>query len=148
MYFQVKYYFTSDWVVPERQRCFGGQLGPSGPRRSPRWSTAASRPGASSRSGPAGTWRRTPRSEADRRRQRELAERFLAASWAGDVDGLIGLLAQDVVVYSDGGGKVVAARRPIFGGERVAAFLAQVAPRGWRAGYQTRFVEVNGQPGS
>lgn len=42
---------------------------------------------------------------------------------------------------------MVAARRPIFGGERVAAFLARVAHRGWRAGYQTRFVEVNGQPG-
>jgi hypothetical protein len=42
---------------------------------------------------------------------------------------------------------VVAARRPIFGGERVAAFLARVAHRGWRAGDQTRFVDVNGQPG-
>jgi RNA polymerase sigma-70 factor, ECF subfamily len=90
---------------------------------------------------------RKPRFEADRRRQRELAERFLAASSAGDLDGLIGLLAHDVVVYSDGGGKVVAARRPIFGRGRVAAFLARVAPRGWRAGYQTRFAEVNGQPG-
>jgi RNA polymerase sigma-70 factor (ECF subfamily) len=90
---------------------------------------------------------RKPRFEADRRRQRELAERFLAASSAGDLDGLIGLLAHDVVVYSDGGGKVVAARRPIFGRERVASFLARVAPLGWRAGYQSRFAEVNGQPG-
>jgi hypothetical protein len=54
---------------------------------------------------------------------------------------------QDLVIYSDGGGKVAAARRPIFGGERVAAFLARVAHRGWRAGDQTRFVDVNGQPG-
>ncbi len=50
-----------------------------------------------------GTWRRTPRSEADRRRQRELAERFLAASSAGDLDGLIALLAQDPVVYLEPG---------------------------------------------
>jgi RNA polymerase sigma-70 factor (ECF subfamily) len=91
---------------------------------------------------------RKPRFEADRRRRRELAERFHAASSAGDLDGLIGLLAHDVVVYSDGGGKVVAARRPIFGRERVAAFLARVAPGGWRAGYLSRFAEVNGQPGS
>ena len=90
---------------------------------------------------------RKPRFEADRRRQRELAERFLAASSAGDLDGLIGLLAHDVVVYSDGGGKVVAARRPVFGRERVAGFLARVAPQGWRAGYRTSFAEVNGQAG-
>jgi RNA polymerase sigma-70 factor (ECF subfamily) len=90
---------------------------------------------------------RKPRFEADRRRQRELAERFLAASSAGDLDGLIGLLAHDVVVYSDGGGRVVAARRPIVGRQRVAAFLGRVAPRGWRAGYQSRFAQVNGQPG-
>jgi RNA polymerase sigma-70 factor, ECF subfamily len=52
-----------------------------------------------------------------------------------------------VVVYSDGGGKVVAARRPIFGRDRVAAFMARVAPGGWRADYQSRFAVVNGQAG-
>src|SRR3954471_334089 len=56
---------------------------------------------------------RRPRFEADRRARQELAERFFAAARDGDVEGLEQLLAQDVVMYGDGGGKAPAAGRPL-----------------------------------
>ena len=56
--------------------------------------------------------------------QQEAVERFLAAVRSGDMQGLLDVLAPDVLVVADGGGLVVAARRPIEGAERAAAFLA------------------------
>ena len=50
-------------------------------------------------------------------------ERFLAAVRGGDLQGLLDVLAPDVVVVSDGGGVVAAARRPIEGADRVGALL-------------------------
>ncbi len=55
--------------------------------------------------------------------QRELVGRFLAASQSGDVRELSELLARDVVVWSDGGGKVSAATRPVYGQEKVIRFV-------------------------
>ncbi|HEU5200676.1 MAG TPA: RNA polymerase sigma-70 factor [Ktedonobacterales bacterium] len=55
--------------------------------------------------------------------QRELVGRFLLASQSGNVQALTELLARDVVVWSDGGGKVSAATRPVYGQERVIRFL-------------------------
>ena len=51
----------------------------------------------------------------------------MAAIATGDVRGLVAVLAPDVVLISDGGGLVAAARKPITGAERVAAFLARAA---------------------
>jgi len=53
----------------------------------------------------------------------ELAGRFLLAAQSGDVQALTELLARDVVVWSDGGGKVSAARRPVYGQEKVIRFV-------------------------
>ena len=75
-----------------------------------------------------------------------LTERFLAAAGGGDMDQLLHMLAPDVTVWSDGGGKAAAARRPIHGAENVAAFflgLAQQAP----AGAVGWFTEINGEIG-
>ncbi|CAA9439109.1 MAG: sigma-70 region 2 domain protein [uncultured Rubrobacteraceae bacterium] len=75
---------------------------------------------------------RRPRAEVSRTEQRQVVERFLAALATGDVQGLMDVLAPDVVVVADGGGLVPAARRPIEGAEAVARLLAkfaQVAPR-------------------
>ena len=75
---------------------------------------------------------RRPRMQVDRAEQQAAVERFLAALQTGDVQGLLDVLAPDVVVVSDGGGVVTAARRPIEGAEAVARLLAkfaQVAPR-------------------
>ncbi len=87
---------------------------------------------------------RKPRFEVDRRRREELARRFVD-TLSGVSDGLIELLAEDVVMYSDGGGKVHAARRPVCGRRRVATFLLRLAQYG-RIG-ALRPLTVNGQPG-
>lgn len=56
-----------------------------------------------------------------------MVERFLTATREGDLQGLLDVLAPDVVVVSDGGGVVNAARRPIVGAERAARFLVGAA---------------------
>jgi RNA polymerase sigma-70 factor (ECF subfamily) len=66
--------------------------------------------------------------------------------YAGDTEGLIELLAADVVAYTDGGGKVQAARKPLHGADRVARFLLGAARRG-AAGLAVEPVVVNGWPG-
>jgi RNA polymerase sigma-70 factor (ECF subfamily) len=91
---------------------------------------------------------RRPRYEASRDQRDELARRFLAAAQEGDVAGLEALLAQDVVLHGDGGGKAPAIARPIHGASRVArTFTAWV-----KAAHKFRvaafhMAEVNGQPG-
>jgi RNA polymerase sigma-70 factor (ECF subfamily) len=74
---------------------------------------------------------RRPRMEVSRTEQRQVVERFLAALTAGDVQGLMDVLAPDVVLVSDGGGLVPAARHPVEGMARVATLLSRfktVAP--------------------
>jgi RNA polymerase sigma-70 factor (ECF subfamily) len=91
---------------------------------------------------------RRPRFEASPERREELALRFLSAAQDGDVEGLVELLAEDVVMVGDGGGKAPAAPVPIRGRERVAqAFVAYVA-QALRHGVTARPAVVNGQPGA
>ena len=74
---------------------------------------------------------RRPRMEVSRTEQQQVVERFLAALNTGDVRALMDVLAPDVVLVSDGGGLVPAARHPLEGMERVSAFLSHfktVAP--------------------
>jgi RNA polymerase sigma-70 factor (ECF subfamily) len=87
-----------------------------------------------------------PRFEVDRQMQEELTERFMAATMEGDTEGLLELLSADVVAYTDGGGKVQAARKPLHGSERVARFLVTAARRG-AAALAVEPVVVNGRPG-
>jgi RNA polymerase sigma-70 factor (ECF subfamily) len=87
-----------------------------------------------------------PRFEADPGRRRELTERFLTAVSSGDLAGLLELLAEDAVAWSDGGGRVAAARRPIVGAQQVARFVLGVA-RTLPPDLEIRVAEVNGQPG-
>ena len=75
---------------------------------------------------------RRPRFDTDRRAQREVTERFLAAAAGGDVEALLAVLAPDVVLVTDGGGKAKAALRPIAGADKVARFVAAVSAEGWR----------------
>ena len=88
-----------------------------------------------------------PRFESSRRQREELARRFFAAVEQGDTEGLVGLLADDVVMYGDGGGKAPALATPVHGAERVARFLLGLARRGAGAGIRVRPAEVNGHPG-
>jgi RNA polymerase sigma-70 factor (ECF subfamily) len=90
-----------------------------------------------------------PRFEASRQRREELARRFLKAVDQGDTEGLIGLLATDVVAYADGGGKTRTFTRPVYGRERIARALLGFGT--WRellGAQEMRLAEVNGQPGA
>jgi RNA polymerase sigma-70 factor (ECF subfamily) len=90
-----------------------------------------------------------PRFEASRQRREELARRFFDAAGNGDTEGLIRLLAADVVAYGDGGGKAPAFPRPVHGRERVARLLLGRAGRGERLRVSgMRTVQINGQPGA
>ena len=91
-----------------------------------------------------GTPRR--RYDADTTRRRELTRRFVTACGTGDMDGLLAMLAEDVVVLTDGGGQVRAAVRPVRGPRRAARFLVSVSRR-LGDGLTGREVELNGQSG-
>jgi RNA polymerase sigma-70 factor (TIGR02957 family) len=70
---------------------------------------------------------RRPRVAVSRSEQQQVVERFLAAVTAGDVQGLMDVLAPDVIVVADSGGLAPAARRPVAGREKVARALARFA---------------------
>jgi RNA polymerase sigma-70 factor (ECF subfamily) len=90
-----------------------------------------------------------PRFEASRERREELARRFFEAAGAGDLEGLLNLLAADVVAYADGGGKGIAFPKPVHGRDKVGRLLIGAAGGGVRAGVVgMRSVEINGQPGA
>jgi RNA polymerase sigma-70 factor (ECF subfamily) len=89
-----------------------------------------------------------PRFEADRREREKLAARFFDALRDGDVDRLQGLLAADVHMIGDGGGKAPQWARGIFGAENVARVLAAIVPPFARIGGALEVREVNGQPGA
>lgn len=74
-----------------------------------------------------------------------LARRFLTAARSGDLDGLRDMLATDVVVWADGGGRAAAARRPVRGAERVARYLGWMSRE--QPGLRVLVTELNGQPG-
>jgi RNA polymerase sigma-70 factor (TIGR02957 family) len=90
-----------------------------------------------------------PRFDASRRDQDHLARRFMAAAQTGDLDGLEVLLAHDVALHGDGGGKVRAVVHPIFGRRHVARSVLRFMGVVRRIeGFSTRPVEVNGHPGA
>ncbi len=92
---------------------------------------------------------RRPRFETSREQREELARRFFAAVQNGDLAGLETLLAHDVVLTGDGGGKVPALAHPLSGRGRVArALLAWVRLGARIPGASIRPVEVNGMPGA
>ena len=90
---------------------------------------------------------RRPRFDPSPGEGEELAARFLEACENGDMEGLLALLADDVTVVSDGGGKAVAARNPIRGKDRVARFFLGLAGKAASGGFVARRASVNGAPG-
>jgi RNA polymerase sigma-70 factor (ECF subfamily) len=89
-----------------------------------------------------------PRFEADRREREELAARFFDALREGDVEGLRCLLASDVEMVGDGGGKAPQLARAIIGAEDVARVLSSVFPTLVQIDVTFEPHEVNGQPGA
>jgi RNA polymerase sigma-70 factor (ECF subfamily) len=93
---------------------------------------------------------RRPRFEASREQRDELATRFFAAAQAGDLEGLEQLLAHDVVLRGDGGGKAPSLPRAIHGRARVARTLTAGFGRVQTllGGFTVRREEINGQSGA
>ncbi|MFF8832395.1 RNA polymerase sigma-70 factor [Streptomyces sp. NPDC015131] len=89
-----------------------------------------------------------PRFEADRRQRQELAARFFDALHEGDVAGLRDLLAADVQLVGDGGGKAPQLARAVAGADNVARLLAALFPVLTRIDVTLEAREVNGQPGA
>ena len=89
-----------------------------------------------------------PRFEADRRERDKLAARFFGALREGDVGGLQDLLAADVQLAGDSGGKAPALARTVIGAQKVARVLASVFPWLVRVDVTLEPHEVNGQPGA
>jgi RNA polymerase sigma-70 factor (TIGR02957 family) len=87
---------------------------------------------------------RRPRMPVTTTEQQEAVDRFLAAVRHGDLQGLLDVLAPDVVLVADGGGVVAAARRPIEGAGRVAELLVRIARL---TGVDIEPVLLNGSPG-
>jgi RNA polymerase sigma-70 factor (ECF subfamily) len=91
---------------------------------------------------------RRPRFEATREQQQALANRFFKAVEDGDLEGLEQLLAHDVVLHGDGGGKVPAIARAMHGRTRVGRTLKAGFARLHKLEFALRRQEVNGQPGA
>lgn len=93
---------------------------------------------------------RRPRFQTTREQREELARRFFAATEQGDVAGLETLLAHDVKLTGDGGGKVPALARSLRGRSRVARTLINGIRQATARipGVSLRPVEVNGSPGA
>jgi RNA polymerase sigma-70 factor (ECF subfamily) len=89
-----------------------------------------------------------PRFETDRQEREELAARFFDALREGDVDGLRTLLAADVQLVGDGGGKAPQVARSVVGADKVARLLAAYFPLLVRIDVTFEPHEVNGRPGA
>jgi RNA polymerase sigma-70 factor (ECF subfamily) len=88
-----------------------------------------------------------PRFEATREQQDELANRFFTAAQQGNTQALVELLAADVVVYGDGGGKAPSWTQPIYGPDRVSKLMAGTFTEAIRLGALLQPTHINGQPG-
>lgn len=94
---------------------------------------------------------RRPRFTADRSRQREVTERFFAAATGGDVNALMELLSPDVTLWTDGGGKVRQALKPVVGAATVAAWFSAIGTVTYQgiepADMNAELAWINGGPG-
>ena len=95
---------------------------------------------------------RRPRFQVDQDRQRAVTARFLAAAVGGNIDELLEVLAPDVTLTTDGGGRVRAALRPIRGAAKVARALAGFAGRPYEGLALSEMTieqaEINGESGA
>lgn len=88
-----------------------------------------------------------PRFEITGERQTRLADSFLAAAREGDLEGLVGYLAEDAAFYGDGGGKGRGLPKPVFGARNIARLLVGFF-EGYRSiGARMHRAQINGQPG-
>lgn len=87
-----------------------------------------------------------PRFETSTEHEESLMGSFIEACTDGDMEGLLAVLSEDVILWSDGGGKVRAALNPIYGPEKVSRFLLSILGK-VPPGFNARTAQINGQPG-
>lgn len=90
---------------------------------------------------------RRPRFTPDPGEQRRIAEKFRDACADGDLHGVLAMLAPDVTSWSDGGGVVTAARRPLHGPDHVGRWILGVLAKPSLAGIELHLAEINGESG-
>lgn len=89
-----------------------------------------------------------PRFDSNAPKQHELVTTFIDAVQDGDLSEIESILAEEAILYSDGGGKVTAARKPIYGSAKIAKFLVGIQKKGTEdTEWRLEFREVNGEPG-
>lgn len=88
-----------------------------------------------------------PRFEVPGERQTQLADSFLAAMREGEVERLVGYLAEDAVFYGDGGGKGRGLPKPVFGARNIARLLVGFFEAYRSIGARMQTAQINGQPG-
>lgn len=89
-----------------------------------------------------------PQFERSTNRQHELVKTFIEAVQQGDLSEIESMLAEEAIMYSDGGGKVTAARKPVKSAAKIAKFLVGIqkqAPEPFK--WQIDFMKINGEPG-
>jgi hypothetical protein len=89
---------------------------------------------------------RRPYFERSPEQEERLTRQFVEACAGGDTEGLLELLSDDITVWSDGGGKVAAARHPIHGPDRVAGFFLGLLGKA-PPSFAVRQTWINGQAG-
>lgn len=88
---------------------------------------------------------RAPRQQVDVAQHHRVTERFLAAAGSGDLPALMSVLAPDVTLVTDGGGRVRAALRPVHTSDKVARFLLGLLSAPDAASYRAQLRQVNGE---
>ncbi|MEU2258315.1 RNA polymerase sigma-70 factor [Nocardia xishanensis] len=91
---------------------------------------------------------RRPRFDTDTAERARVTERFMAACAGGDLNALMDLLAPEVTCWSDGGGVVTAARRPLHGPDHVARWILGVLAKPETAGIVLEHAHINGELGA
>ena len=88
-----------------------------------------------------------PRFTASRRESEEIVRQFRHACVTGNLDELMEVLHADATLVSDGGGKAIAATRPVLGADRIAKFMFGYAGKLHWDESDFRLMTVNGTPG-
>jgi RNA polymerase sigma-70 factor (ECF subfamily) len=92
-------------------------------------------------------FRKRPSHAATREQKERIVEKFLKASMEGSAEDLLALFSEDITLYSDGGGKVLAALNPIYGQEKVLRFIQGILKKRDIEFAEIRVAEINGEPG-
>ncbi|MCG5216673.1 RNA polymerase sigma-70 factor [Streptosporangium sp. KLBMP 9127] len=90
---------------------------------------------------------RQPRFDTSDETNRRVTAEFLDACLGGDINRVMEMLAPEVTAWTDGGGKISAARRPLHGADKVARWLLGVLTRNAPSGLEAHATTVNGRPG-